>query len=56
MENVHVLASSAILVAASSGQRRWSDGKSVAKHRQRAVDRVGRVLLLRDKDVEQAVQ
>ena len=44
------------LAAASSGRRRWSDGEPVAKHRQRAVDRVGRVLFLRTEEVEQAVQ
>lgn len=35
---------------------RECDGKHFAKLRQRAVDRVGRVLFLRAKDVEQAVQ
>ena len=46
----------AAIAVATSGYRRCSDGKSVAKLRQRAVDRVGRVLFLRTEEVEQAVQ
>ena len=46
----------ALTVVKNFGGRRWSDGKSVAKLRQRAVDCVGRVLFLRTEEVEQAIQ
>lgn len=40
------------IAAKNSGHRRWSDGKSVSKHRQRTVDCVGRVLFPRTEEVE----